>query len=55
MLGVSQWTKQVGREKHRMEAFVRFKKTQEGLFISLVRPDFNVLPLIEKHFKDTKF
>ncbi|MPW45831.1 TIGR03915 family putative DNA repair protein [Acinetobacter guerrae] len=51
VLGVSQWTKQVGREKHRMEAFVRFKKTQEGLFISLVRPDFNVLPLIEKHFK----
>ncbi|WP_343681587.1 TIGR03915 family putative DNA repair protein [Acinetobacter baylyi] len=51
VLGVSQWTKQVGREKHRMEAFVRFKKTTEGLFISLVRPDFNVLPLIERHFK----
>ncbi|MBJ9985269.1 TIGR03915 family putative DNA repair protein [Acinetobacter sp. S40] len=51
VLAVSQWTKQVGREKHRMEAFVRFKKTQEGLFISLVRPDFNVLPLIERHFK----
>lgn len=51
VLAVSQWTKQVGREKHRMEAFVRFKKTQEGLFVSLVHPDFNVLPLIEKHFK----
>lgn len=51
VLGVAQWTKQVGREKHRMEAFVRFKKTKEGLFISLVRPDFNVLPLIQRHFK----
>ncbi|QIO05613.1 TIGR03915 family putative DNA repair protein [Acinetobacter shaoyimingii] len=51
VLGISQWAKQVGREKHRMEAFVRFKKCQDGLFLSLVRPDFNVLPLIERHFK----
>ncbi|WP_291352181.1 TIGR03915 family putative DNA repair protein [Acinetobacter sp. UBA3106] len=51
VLALAQWTKQVGREKHRMEAFVRFKKCQDGLFLSLVRPDFNVLPLIERHFK----
>lgn len=51
VLGVAQWVKQVGREKHRMEAFVRFKKTKQGLFISLISPDFNVLPLIERHFK----
>ena len=51
VLGIAQWAKQVGREKHRMEAFVRFKKCQDGLFLSLVRPDFNVLPLIERHFK----
>jgi probable DNA metabolism protein len=51
VLALAQWTKQVGREKHRMEAFVRFKKCQNGLFLSLVRPDFNVLPLIERHFK----
>jgi probable DNA metabolism protein len=51
VLGLAQWAKQVGREKHRMEAFVRFKKCQDGLFLSLVRPDFNVLPLIERHFK----
>lgn len=51
VLGLSQWSKQVGREKHRMEAFVRFKKCQDGLYLSLVRPDFNVLPLIERHFK----
>jgi probable DNA metabolism protein len=51
VLALAQWTKQVGREKHRMEAFVRFKKCQDGLFLSLVRPDFNVVPLIERHFK----
>ena len=51
VLAISQWTKKVGREKHRMEAFVRFKKTTDGLFLSLVRPDFNVLPLIQPHFK----
>ncbi|MFP8818499.1 TIGR03915 family putative DNA repair protein [Acinetobacter johnsonii] len=52
ILAVSQWAKQVGREKHRMEAFVRFKKCQDGLFLSLVQPDFNVLPLIERHFRN---
>ncbi|TCM66627.1 putative DNA metabolism protein [Acinetobacter calcoaceticus] len=51
VLAVSQWAKQVGREKHRMEAFVRFKKCSDGIFLSLVRPDFNVLPIIERHFK----
>lgn len=51
VLGISQWAKQVGREKHRMEAFVRFKKSQDGLFVSLVKPDFNVLPIITRHFK----
>ncbi|OTG91601.1 TIGR03915 family putative DNA repair protein [Acinetobacter sp. ANC 3813] len=51
VLGVSQWAKQVGREKHRMEAFVRFKKSKDGLFLSLIAPDFNVLPIIEGHFK----
>ncbi|ENV34112.1 TIGR03915 family putative DNA repair protein [Acinetobacter gerneri] len=51
VLAVSQWAKQVGREKHRMEAFVRFKKCKDQLYLSLVRPDFNVLPLIERHFR----
>lgn len=51
VLAIAQWTKKVGREKHRMEAFIRFKKTSDELFLSLVRPDFNVLPLIQPHFK----
>ncbi|EPF72171.1 TIGR03915 family putative DNA repair protein [Acinetobacter rudis] len=59
VLAISKWAKQVGREKHRMEAFVRFKKSKDALFISLVNPDFNVLPLIQAHFiaryKDQKW
>ncbi|GAA5000078.1 TIGR03915 family putative DNA repair protein [Acinetobacter puyangensis] len=51
VLAIAQWAKKVGREKHRMEAFVRFKKTADGLFLSLIQPDFNVLPLIQPHFK----
>ena len=50
VLEVEQWAKKVSREKHRMEAFVRFKKLEDELYLSLVNPDFNVLPIIEKHF-----
>ena len=34
-----------------MEAFVRFQKTGDGIYYSLVEPDYNVLPLISKHFE----
>ncbi|GAA4372430.1 TIGR03915 family putative DNA repair protein [Hymenobacter koreensis] len=42
--------KQMFREKHRMEAFVRFEKSHDGLFHATVEPDFDVLPLIAEHF-----
>jgi len=41
---------QLFREKHRMEAFVRFEKAQDGLFHATIEPDFDVLPLIAGHF-----
>lgn len=43
--------KLVRREKHRMEAFVRFQKMADGIFYASIEPDFNVLPLILTHFK----
>lgn len=52
VMAVAQWAKKVSREKHRMEAFVRFQKLADGLFIALVKPDFNVLPLIQHHFRE---
>ncbi|RYD53527.1 MAG: DNA metabolism protein [Sphingobacteriales bacterium] len=51
MLWITQTARKVWREKHRMEAFVRFQKLQDGLFYAFVEPDSNVLPLITKHFR----
>ncbi len=50
VLQVQQAAKQVHREKHRMEAFVRFQQTTDGLYYAHISPDFNVLPLIVSHF-----
>lgn len=52
VLRISQIAKSVGREKHRMEAFVRFRLTNDGIYFATVEPDFDVLPLISKHFKN---
>ncbi|PVX51078.1 putative DNA metabolism protein [Balneicella halophila] len=46
--------KKIGRESHRMKAFVRFKLGDDGIYYSLIEPDFDVLPLLEYHFK-TRF
>lgn len=51
VLKVSQLAKSVGREKHRMEAFVRFRLTKDELYFATISPDFNVVPLISNHFK----
>ncbi len=41
---------QMGREIHRLHQFVRFQETPDGMFVSLVNPDFNVLPVGCDHF-----
>ncbi len=52
ILDLHQLYKKVGRETHRMHAFVRFQELRDGLFAALIEPDFNVLPLIGFHFRD---
>ncbi len=52
ILKISQVAQMVNREKHRMEAFVRFTLTKDNVYVSVVEPDFNVLPLIIHHFRD---
>ncbi|WP_316792905.1 TIGR03915 family putative DNA repair protein [Pedobacter frigoris] len=52
VLAVAQTAKKVEREKHRMEAFIRFQHTADGMFYCGIDPDFNVLPLIMQHFKN---
>lgn len=52
VLKIAQTARKVARERHRMTAFVRFQLTADGLYYALVEPDFNVLPLIVKHFRE---
>ena len=52
VLMIHQTARKVDREKHRMEAFVRFRLTKDELYYSIIQPDYNVLPLISKHFED---
>lgn len=51
VLKVAQTARTVWREKHRMEAFVRFQLGNDGLFYAGIGPDHDVLPLIMPHFK----
>ena len=50
VLGLQKIDKMMGREIHRMHAFVRFQRSPEDLYWSVIDPDFNVLPLITDHF-----
>lgn len=52
VLNITQTARKVEREKHRMEAFIRFQKTADGLFYCGIDPDFNVIPLLVNHFKN---
>ena len=52
VLYISQLARKVGREKHRMEAFVRFQLTKDDIYFANIEPDFDVLPLISKHFRN---
>jgi probable DNA metabolism protein len=52
VMRISEIVRMVRREKHRMEAFVRFQQLKDGIYYAAIEPDFNVLPLIIKHFKD---
>ncbi|SDB44938.1 probable DNA metabolism protein [Flavobacteriaceae bacterium MAR_2010_188] len=51
VLKVAQLAKNVGREKHRMEAFIRFRLTKDEIYFAVIEPDYNVVPVIVKHFK----
>ncbi|MGM1429843.1 TIGR03915 family putative DNA repair protein [Sphingobacterium lactis] len=52
VLLMHQTIKKVSRERHRMKAFVRFVKSADQIYTALVDPDFNVLPLVTRFFKD---
>ena len=52
VMRVSEIVRMVRREKHRMEAFVRFQKLKDGVYYASIEPDLNVLPLLIRHFRN---
>ena len=42
----------VGREAERMQMFVRFQKTADGIFFAPIEPKYNVLSLVADFFTD---
>jgi len=52
VLAVTQTARMVHREKHRMEAFIRFQRMKDDVYYAAIAPDFNVIPLLVGHFKD---
>lgn len=51
VLEIKQVLKKLSRERHRMNAFIRFKLATDGIYYAFIEPDFDVLPLISNHFK----
>ena len=51
ILTLTHWVRQLRIEQHRMEAFVRFELMDNGIFLSRIEPDLNVLPLVAPHFR----
>ena len=52
IMALSKFAKSVGREKHRMEAFVRFELLKDSIYFAKIAPDFDVLLLIKRHFEN---
>jgi len=52
VLRVLQVSKMVFRERDRMEAIVNFQLTKDGIYFAEIEPDFNVLPLLLRHFEN---
>lgn len=52
VLRFHQTIRKVSRERHRMKAFVRFQKESNGMYVAIIEPDYNVLPLIISFFRN---
>lgn len=52
IMEIAKICKSMSREIHRLHAFVRFEELEDGMFFAKVEPDFNVLPVGFRFFKD---
>lgn len=50
--GVVSTARKVSRETGHMLGFTRFQKTAQSIYFSVIRPKYNILPLILGHFAD---
>ena len=48
---ISKLALQVSREKSYIENTVKFEPTQDSVYIAELKPGFNILPLISRHFR----
>jgi len=52
ILEISKIQQKVLKEAHRMFMFVRFQKTNSEIYFAPIEPQYDVIPLIGKHFKN---
>lgn len=52
LLTIIQNCRKVRREAHRMIQFVRFQKAIDGTYFSMIEPEYDILPMIMRHFND---
>ncbi len=48
---INNLAKSVAREKQRLETFIHLEMSPDGIYYAYVNPEFDVLPLISKHFR----
>ncbi len=47
---IDRYSKKVTNEAHLLTGFIRFKEISPARYYSSIEPEYNILPLIEKHF-----
>lgn len=52
VLEIKQIARKVSREGHYLKEFIRFQKAADEIFVAIISPLHNALPLVIRHFKD---
>jgi len=50
-LKIGQIAKAVEREKLSLEAKLQFQITEDDVYLEIIEPEFNIIPLVSKHFR----
>ncbi|MDJ0915303.1 MAG: putative DNA modification/repair radical SAM protein [Desulfobacterales bacterium] len=50
-LEIEKLSHKVRREAHRMKGFIRFQQVKDNRYLALIEPQYDVLPLIRRHFE----